>query len=69
MKNPKTNMLIASIIGAAIGVYYTTMLNPLNNYYMFVMLFALIGICLANVALLMLRSIYEWFEQRYPTTN
>ena len=59
-------MLIASVIGAAGGIYYNAMLNPLNNYFAFLVVFALIGIAIGNVAMLVLYKVYEWFEQRYP---
>jgi hypothetical protein len=56
-------MLIASVIGALAGVYYSIVVNPLNNYFVFMALFAMVGVGVANVVLLVLYGIYEWVEQ------
>jgi hypothetical protein len=60
MEDAKTIMLVASILGALVGVYLTTAANPLNNYFYFMTLFAIIGAGLANVVLLALVKIYSW---------
>jgi hypothetical protein len=65
MENPKTSMLIASIIGAAAGVYYNLFLNPLNNYFVFLAIFVIIGIGIANVVLLVLYVVYGWLKKYF----
>ena len=65
MNSPKTWILVALIIGVAGGIYYNTMLNPLNNYFAFLVIFAMIGLAVTNVVLLVLNWIYEWFSKRY----
>ncbi len=65
MEKAKTAMLIASVVGSLAGIYYTLTLNPLNNYFIFAVLFALIGIGVANVVMLVLYKVYEWLKQYY----
>ena len=60
-------MLLVSIIGAAAGVFYTAQLNPLNNYYIFMALFAMIGVAIANVLLIALYEAYKSLEKRYAS--
>ena len=60
MEDAKIMMLAASILGALVGVYLTTAVNPLNNYFYFMALFAIIGAGFANVVLLALVKIYLW---------
>jgi uncharacterized membrane protein YeaQ/YmgE (transglycosylase-associated protein family) len=61
MKDAITMMLVASILGALVGVYLATVANPINNYFYFMAFFAIIGAGLANVVLLVLVKIYCWF--------
>ena len=60
MEDAKSWMLIASIVGAAGGIYFNSVVNPLNNYFMFLIVFALIGICIANLLLLLLVELDRW---------
>jgi hypothetical protein len=60
MEDKITMMLAASILGALVGVYLTTVANPLNNYFYFMALFAIIGAGLANVVMLILVKVYVW---------
>jgi hypothetical protein len=60
MEDTITMMLAASILGALVGVYLTTMANPMNNYFYFMALFAIIAAGLANVVLLVVVKIYCW---------
>jgi hypothetical protein len=60
MEDAKSWMLIASIVGAAGGIYFNSVVNPLNNYFMFLFVFALIGICFANLLLLLLVELNRW---------
>jgi hypothetical protein len=60
-------MLLVSIIGAAAGVFYTSQLNPLNNYYIFMALFAMIGVAIANALLIALYEAYKSLEKRYTS--
>jgi len=59
------NIILSSIVGAASGIYYATILNPLNNYLVFVALFALIGIGVANLVLLVLSEIFSWIKHYF----
>lgn len=54
-----------SLLGAAAGIYYGSLTNPMNNYLVFLAVFGLIGVAVANVALLMLDSIYWWLKRYY----
>jgi hypothetical protein len=65
MESPKTSMFIASIIGAAAGVYFNSSVNPLNNYFVFMAIFMIIGIGIANVVLLVLYVVYVWLKKYY----
>ncbi len=60
MEDAKSWMLIASIMGAASGIYVSSAINPPNNYVMFLIIFALIGIIMANLVLLLLVEIDRW---------
>ena len=62
MENPKKMMLIASFMGALAGIYYATAANPLNNYLIFVALFAIVGIGAGNLVLLVLVKVYDWLR-------
>jgi hypothetical protein len=65
MTDVKTLMLAASIVGIFGGAYYTVMVNPLNNYAIFMVLFAVIGVAIANVVLLIVSTTYEWLKSYY----
>ena len=54
MEDTTIGMILASVIGAAAGIYYATTLNPVNNYIFLVVLFAMIGIGVANLVFLVL---------------
>ncbi len=69
MQDAKAAMAIASILGAAAGIYYASVLNPLNNYFVFVAIFALIGVGVANVVLLVTYEIYRWLKQYYANSE
>ena len=62
MKDTKAMMFIASVLGALGGVYYTTVVNPQNNFFNWIILFILIGAGIANVALLILVNSYRWLR-------
>jgi hypothetical protein len=59
-------MVFASLMGAILGAYYATSLNPLNNYFGFVLFFALIGVIVANLIMLVVYEAYRWLKQYYP---
>ena len=63
VKDATIGMILASVIGAAAGIYYATTLNPLNNYIFLVLLFAMIGIGVANLVFLVLIEVYRWLRQ------
>jgi hypothetical protein len=60
MEDAKSWMLIASIMGTASGIYVSSAINPPNNYFIFIIIFALIGIILANLVLLLLVEVDRW---------
>ena len=62
-------MLIASVMGASAGIYVTSMADPLNNYFIFMALFGVIGVGVANVVLLALYKIYGWLKQSCFTSE
>jgi hypothetical protein len=64
-ESPKSWMFIASILGSAAGIYYTSIVNPLNNYFVFMAIFVLVGFALANVVLMVLHEVYGWLKQYY----
>jgi hypothetical protein len=57
--NPKTMMFIASVFGAWAGVLFIAAAHPANNYFIFMGLFALLGVGAGNLCLLLLYKIYE----------
>lgn len=57
MKNPEVWMAVVSIIGALAGIYFTIVVDPENNYYYFMGLFAMIGIIIGNLVLLAVNEI------------
>ena len=69
MENPKTWMLLASIMGASAGIYYTSVVNPLTNYFIFLALFVVIGVGVSNVVLLVLYKVYVFLKQYYATAE
>ncbi len=60
MQDAKSWMLIASIMGTAAGIYVSSAINPPNNYFMFMIIFALIGIVFANLVMLLLVELDRW---------
>jgi hypothetical protein len=63
MEHPKTWMLVASMLGATAGIYFTTVVMPMYNYLIFMGIFALIGAGIANLALLAAYKVYLWLGQ------
>jgi hypothetical protein len=59
LEDAKIGVIIASVFGAAAGIYYASTLNFVNNYLVFVALFALVGIGIANLVLLVLWEVYS----------
>ena len=62
-------MLIASIMGASLGLYYSSVVNPLNDYFIFLALFAVIGVGAGNVVLLVLYKVYVFLKQYFATAE
>ena len=60
MEEAKILVLLACILGGSVGVFWTTVVNPFNNYFYFMALFAIVGAGLANVVLVVLVKIYDW---------
>jgi hypothetical protein len=65
MDDSKMMLLAASFLGALIGIYYIVTVNPLDNYFVFVALFALIGVGVANAVMLVVVRVYDWLKQYY----
>jgi hypothetical protein len=65
MEKPKTMMLIASIIGAMVGIYYSIIANLLNNYFIFMALFAMAGVGAANLILLAVAEVQNYLRKNY----
>jgi hypothetical protein len=63
MIDSKEAMLLASIIGGLGGIIFNASINPINNYFIFAAIFAMIGIMFALVILAVLYKTYEWFKQ------
>jgi opacity protein-like surface antigen len=60
--NVKVMMLIASIFGALAGLLLITVAKPDYDFYVWFALFAVIGIGVGNLALLVLYKTYEWIK-------
>jgi len=67
LENPKIMMVIASLMGALAGIYYTTAVNPLNSYILFMALFAMAGIAAGNLVLLIIVEVYGWLRSAVKT--
>jgi hypothetical protein len=65
MEDSKLMIIAASFIGALVGVYYIATENPLNNSYIFMALFALVGVAVANGVLLVGVKFYDWLKLYY----
>jgi hypothetical protein len=60
LEKAETMMLVASIIGAIAGIIFNASVNPINNYFIFMIIFAIIGIGVALLVLAALTKVYEW---------
>jgi len=69
MEDAKSAMAIVSILGAAAGIYYVSIVNPENNYFVFMAIFALIGVAVANVVLVAVNEVYRWLKMNYLDTG
>jgi hypothetical protein len=65
MDDSKLMMIAASFIGASVGVSYVASVKPLNNYFIFMALFALVGAAVVNVVLLVGVKFYDWLKLYY----
>jgi len=63
MEDPKTWMLVSSILGAIAGIWFTMMVNPQDNYFIFLGIFALLGVGMGNLILLAAYKVYLWLAQ------
>jgi len=57
--NPKIMMSIASIIGALFGILYVSAVKPGYDYFVWLGLFAIIGVGVGNLMLLILYEILK----------
>jgi hypothetical protein len=60
--HPKVMMIIASFIGALAGIFFIMVAKPGYDYFIWLALFAIIGIGVGNLALLILNKTYEWIK-------
>jgi hypothetical protein len=65
MEDSKLMIIAASFIGALVGVYYIATENPLNNSYLFMALFGMLGVAVANAVLLVGVKFYDWLKLYY----
>jgi hypothetical protein len=56
--NAKTMMLVASVMGAWAGMLFSVAVHPESNYFIFMGLFAIVGVGVGNLALLALYKVY-----------
>jgi hypothetical protein len=60
--DPKLMMIIASFIGALAGIFFIMVAKPVYDYFVWLTLFAIIGIGVGNLALLILYKTNEWIK-------
>ena len=60
--NVKSMMLIFSIIGAFIGVYFIDITKPAMDFSYWLGAFAILGVGAGNLALLVLYKIFQWLK-------
>ena len=63
MSDPQKMVLMALLIGAIVGIVFNARVNPLNNYYIFMVIFAFVGMVAALIVLVVLYNIYEWLNR------
>lgn len=57
--NPKIMMFVASIVGALFGILYISRVKPGYDYFVWLGLFAIIGVGVGNLVLLILFEILK----------
>ena len=60
LEKAETMMLIASIIGVIAGIIFAVGINPLSNYFVFLIVFPMIGMSVALLVLVALYKAYKW---------
>ena len=60
--NVKIMMFIASVFGALTGTLFIAVVKPGYDFYEWLGLFAVIGIGVGNLALLVLYKLREWLK-------
>jgi hypothetical protein len=55
-------MLVASVIGAWAGMLFAAVVHPENNFFIFVGLFAMVGVGFGNLVLLALYKVHDWLK-------
>ena len=63
MKNPKIIIFFVSWFGAIAGALFTKLANPPEGFLNWIGLFALIGVIVANLILLIIYEISKSFNQ------
>jgi hypothetical protein len=62
--NPKIMMLIASTVGAFAGIYFIDITKPAMDFTYWLGAFAILGVGVGNLALLVLYKIYQWLKEK-----
>ena len=60
--NVKSMMLIASILGSFAGVYFINIAKPAMDFSYWLGAFAILGIGVGDLALLIFYKIYQWLK-------
>ena len=63
MENPKIIILLVSLLGAIGGVIFTWIANPPVDFGIWIGLFAMVGVIVANLILLILVELSKSFTQ------
>jgi hypothetical protein len=63
LEKAEKKMFIASIIGAFAGIIFAVRINPQSNYFIFLIVFAMIGVGTALLVIVAVFKFYEWVTQ------
>jgi amino acid transporter len=63
MENTKTIIFFVSLLGAFGGALFTKVTNPAQDYFNWIVMFAIIGVIVANLILLLIYEISKSFSQ------
>jgi hypothetical protein len=69
LNDAKLTVIVVSFFGLLAGILYTLAIDPLNNYFVFMGLFALVGVGVANVVLIVVSEVYKWLKAYYADSE